>query len=78
MIESVAGTGGAGGPETMLPAPLLLPLFLAGGAAALIDEVTWFQLLALHAGGTSRAMAAVLATFMATAGASSASVNPGA
>jgi len=53
----------------MLPAPLLLPLFLAGGAAALIDEVTWFQLLALHAGGTSRAMAAVLATFMAGLGA---------
>ena len=46
----------------------LLPLFVASGAAALVDEVAWFQLLALHAGGTSRAMATVLATFMAGLG----------
>ena len=52
----------------MIPAQLLLPLFVASGAAALIDEVTWFQLLALHVGGTSRAMATVLATFMAGLG----------
>lgn len=51
----------------MFPAALL-PLFFASGAAALIDEVTWFQLLALHSGGTSRAMATVLATFMAGLG----------
>jgi len=46
----------------------LLPLFVASGAAALINEVVWFQLLALHFGGTSRAMATVLATFMAGLG----------
>ncbi|MFM8436437.1 MAG: hypothetical protein ACKOBP_14065, partial [Planctomycetia bacterium] len=52
----------------MLPAPFLLPLFVASGAAALVYEVTWFQLLALHAGGSSRAAALVLATFMAGLG----------
>jgi spermidine synthase len=52
----------------MMPAFLLLPLFLAGGAAALVYEVTWFQLLAIHAGGSSRAAATVLATFMAGLG----------
>jgi spermidine synthase len=52
----------------MTPASLLLPLFLASGAAALIYEVTWFQLLSLHAGGSSRATATVLATFMAGLG----------
>ena len=48
----------------MKPAPFLLPLFLASGAAALIYEVVWFQLLCLQVGGTSRAIAVVLATFM--------------
>ena len=52
----------------MIPATLLLPLFLASGAAALVDEIAWFQLLALHSGGTSRSMAIVLATFMAGLG----------
>lgn len=52
----------------MIPAPLLLPLFVASGAAALVDEIAWFQLLSLHAGGTSRSMAIVLSTFMAGLG----------
>ena len=52
----------------MIPAPLLLPLFIASGAAALVDEIAFFQLLSLHAGGTSRSMAIVLATFMAGLG----------
>ncbi len=52
----------------MIPAPLLLPLFVLSGAAALVDEIAWFQLLSLHAGGTSRSMAIVLATFMAGLG----------
>ncbi len=49
-------------------APLLLPLFVASGAAGLINEIVWFQLLALQIGGSSRAMAIVLATFMAGMG----------
>jgi spermidine synthase len=52
----------------MPPALFLVPLFVASGAAALVYEVTWFQLLALHAGGSSRAAALVLATFMAGLG----------
>lgn len=53
----------------MKPATLLLPLFVASGAAALVYEVVWFQLLALQVGGATRAIALVLATFMAGLGA---------
>lgn len=53
----------------MKPATFLLPIFVAGGAAALIYEVVWFQLLALQVGGATRAIAIVLATFMAGLGA---------
>lgn len=53
---------------TMMPVLFLLPLFFASGAAALVYEVTWFQLLSLHAGGSARAAAMVLATFMAGLG----------
>ena len=52
----------------MMPTLVLLPLFVASGAAALVYEVTWFQLLAVHAGGSTRAAATVLATFMAGLG----------
>lgn len=53
----------------MKPATFLLPIFVAGGAAALIYEVVWFQLLALQVGGATRAIAIVLATFMGGLGA---------
>jgi spermidine synthase len=53
----------------MTPASFLLPLFLASGTAALVYEVVWFQLLVLEVGGTSRALAVILATFMAGLGA---------
>jgi spermidine synthase len=53
----------------MKPATLLLPLLVASGAAALVYEVVWFQLLALQVGGATRAIALVLATFMAGLGA---------
>lgn len=53
----------------MSPVSLLLPLFVAGGAAALVYEIVWFQLLALQVGGTTRALAVVLATFMSGLGA---------
>ena len=53
----------------MKPATLLLPLFVASGAAALVYEIVWFQLLALQLGGATRAIALILATFMTGLGA---------
>ena len=53
----------------MKPATSLLPLFVASGAAALVYEVVWFQLLALQVGGATQAIALVLATFMTGLGA---------
>jgi hypothetical protein len=43
-------------------APLVVPVFLAGGCAALIYEPAWFQSLAILLGGTTRGIALVLAT----------------
>ena len=53
----------------MKPATFLLPIFVASGAAALVYEVVWFQLLALQVGGATRAIALILATFMTGLGA---------
>ena len=53
----------------MKQATSLLPLFIASGAAALVYEVVWFQLLALQVGGATQAIALVLATFMTGLGA---------
>ena len=53
----------------MKPASTLLPLFVASGAAALVYEIVWFQLLVFQVGGATRALAVVLATFMAGLGA---------
>ena len=44
--------------------PLILLLFVGSGAAALIYEVVWFQLLQLVIGGTAVSLAVLLATFM--------------
>ena len=53
----------------MKSAWLLLPLFVASGTAALVYEIVWLQVLALHVGGTTRSLAIVLATFMTGLGA---------
>ncbi len=42
----------------------LLPLFIASGAAALIYEIVWFQLLGLVIGSSGVSIAVLLATFM--------------
>ena len=44
--------------------PLLLPLFAAGGCAALIYEIVWFQMLQLVIGSTAVSLAVLLGTFM--------------
>jgi spermidine synthase len=44
--------------------PLLLPLFMASGCAALIYEIVWFQLLQLVIGSSAVSLAVLLGTFM--------------
>ena len=44
--------------------PLILALFVGSGAAALMYEVVWFQLLQLVIGATAVSLAVLLATFM--------------
>ena len=44
--------------------PLLLPLFVGSGCAALIYEVGWLQLLQLVIGSTAFSLGVLLATFM--------------
>ena len=44
--------------------PLILPLAFGSGAAALIYEVVWFQLLELVIGSTAVSLGVLLATFM--------------
>jgi hypothetical protein len=44
--------------------PLLLLFFAGSGAAALIYEIVWFQLLELVIGSTAASMAVLLGTFM--------------
>jgi len=43
---------------------LIIALFFVSGAAALVYEVVWMQMLAVTLGGTAPAVAAVLAAFM--------------
>lgn len=44
--------------------PLVLPLFLGSGAAALIYEVVWLQMLQLVIGSSAISLAVLLGTFM--------------
>ncbi|HEX7500948.1 MAG TPA: SAM-dependent methyltransferase, partial [Polyangia bacterium] len=44
--------------------PLILPLFIGSGCAALIYEVVWLQMLQLVIGSTAFSMGVLLATFM--------------
>lgn len=44
--------------------PLILPLFVGSGCAALIYEVVWLQLLQLVIGSTAFSLGVLLATFM--------------
>ena len=44
--------------------PLLVALFVASGAAALIYEIVWFQLLELVIGSSALSLGVLLATFM--------------
>jgi spermidine synthase len=44
--------------------PVLLPLFVASGCAALIYEIVWFQLLQLVIGSSAVSLAVLLGTFM--------------
>src|ERR1051326_8956625 len=57
------------GAETKISAPsrflpLLLVLFAASGASALIYEIVWYQLLELAIGASAISLAFLLATFM--------------
>src|SRR5690348_3129586 len=57
------------GAETKISAPsrflpLLLLLFAASGASALIYEIVWYQLLELAIGASAVSLAFLLATFM--------------
>jgi spermidine synthase len=51
-------------PRRLPYAPLIIALFFASGAAGLVYEVIWMQMLAVTLGGTAPAVAAVLAAFM--------------
>ena len=44
--------------------PLILPLFIGSGCAALVYEVVWLQMLQLVIGSTAFSMGVLLATFM--------------
>jgi spermidine synthase len=51
-------------PGTPRNLPLLAVLFVLSGAAALIYEIAWFQLLSLVIGSSAMSLGIVLATFM--------------
>jgi spermidine synthase len=55
-------SSGRAAPEQWLP--VLLLLFVGSGAAALIYEIVWFQLLQLVIGSSAVSMAVILGTFM--------------
>src|ERR1700730_18886064 len=44
--------------------PVLLLLFLVPGAAALIYEIVWFQMLELYVGSSAVSVGVLLGTFM--------------
>src|SRR3954470_4968486 len=44
--------------------PVLLLLFVGSGAAALIYEIVWFQMLELYVGSSAVSVGVLLATFM--------------
>src|SRR5881394_2897333 len=44
--------------------PVLLLLFVGSGAAALIYEIVWFQLLELYVGSSAVSVGVLLGTFM--------------
>src|SRR3954470_16701816 len=44
--------------------PALLLLFVGSGAAALIYEIVWFQMLELYVGSSAVSVGVLLATFM--------------
>src|SRR6516162_1521747 len=63
MTEAHTTAVQSGGPRReVLPAVLLL--FFAGGCAALIYEIVWFQLLELVIGSTAVSLGIVLGVFM--------------
>jgi spermidine synthase len=68
VAPSLAATTTTAVPPTPAPAnaalPLLVLLFIGSGAAALIYEVVWFQLLSLIVGSSAVSMAVILGTFM--------------
>ncbi len=51
-------------PTTRRHLPLILLLFFGSGAAALVYEVVWFQMLQMVVGSTAVSLAVVLATYM--------------
>ena len=51
--------------------PTVLAIFAVGGAAALVHEIVWFQLLQLSLGSSAISLAVLLATFMGGMGAGS-------
>lgn len=58
-VEQAAST-----PASERVLPLLLVLFVAGGCAALIYEIVWFQLLELVIGSSTISLGILLGTFM--------------
>jgi predicted MFS family arabinose efflux permease len=51
-------------PRRFPAAAFIIALFFVSGAAGLVYEVVWMQMLAVTLGGTAPAVAAVLAAFM--------------
>ena len=51
-------------PSTEKWLPVLLLLFVGSGAAALIYEIVWFQMLELYVGSSAVSVGVLLATFM--------------
>jgi spermidine synthase len=58
------GMTGPASPGSNRLLPLIVLLFIGSGAAALIYEVVWFQLLGLIVGSSTVSLAVILATFM--------------
>src|ERR1700748_460561 len=63
-FEAASATSPADSSHASRFLPLLLILFAGSGAAALIYEIVWFQLLQLAIGATSISMGFLLAAFM--------------
>jgi spermidine synthase len=63
-LDSAPTSSPAAGPVTRRWLPAVMLLFIGSGAAALIYEIVWLQLLSLIVGSSAVSMAVLLGTFM--------------